>query len=57
MNRKGGWSALLRFLAPGRAGTGFLMGVGFMLWLAVEKKIIFDEMVLFVLELLQLIQG
>ncbi|ENE8569038.1 hypothetical protein ABN789_004998 [Salmonella enterica] len=42
------------FLVPGRLGTGFLLGAGFMLWLAIERKPIFDEMQLFILDFMQL---
>lgn len=45
---------LMRFLVPGRLGTGFLLGVGFMLWLAVERKPVFDECVLFIIDFLNL---
>ncbi|EHN5888495.1 hypothetical protein KDQ92_004268 [Salmonella enterica subsp. enterica serovar Newport] len=45
---------LLAFLVPGRLGTGFLLGAGFMLWLAIERKPVFDEMVLFIIDFLNL---
>ena len=45
---------LMRFLAPGRLGTGFLLGVGFMLWLAIERKPVFDECILFIIDFLNL---
>lgn len=45
---------LIRFLVPGRLGTGFLLGAGFMLWLAIEKKTIFDECLLFIIDFLNL---
>lgn len=45
---------LMRFLVPGKLGTGFLLGVGFMLWLAIERKPIFDECVLFIIDFLNL---
>lgn len=43
-----------QFLVPERPGTGFLPGAGFMLWLAIEKKPLFDECVLFITDLLSL---
>ncbi|EEJ3293189.1 hypothetical protein YC94_003978 [Salmonella enterica subsp. diarizonae] len=45
---------LMRFLVPGRLGTGFLLGAGFMLWLAIERKPVFDECVLFIIDFLNL---
>ncbi|EFU2447766.1 hypothetical protein ABOD71_002321 [Salmonella enterica subsp. enterica serovar Kiambu] len=45
---------LIRFLVPGRLGTGFLLGAGFMLWLAVERKPEFDEFILFIIDFLGL---
>ncbi|ECX5674553.1 hypothetical protein AA206_13060 [Salmonella enterica subsp. enterica serovar Newport] len=42
------------FLVPGRLGTGFLLGAGFMLWLAIDRKPVFDEMVLFIIDFLNL---
>lgn len=45
---------LIRFLVPGKLGAGFLLGVGFMLWLAVERKTEFDEFVLFIIDFLSL---
>ncbi len=45
---------LIRFLIPGRLGTGFILGAGFMLWLAVERKPVFDECVLFIIDFLNL---
>lgn len=45
---------LIRFLVPGRLGTGFILGVGFMLWLAVERKPVFDEFILFTIDLINL---
>lgn len=45
---------LIRFLVPGRLGTGFILGVGFMLWLAVERKPVFDEFILFIIDLINL---
>lgn len=47
--------AIIRFLLPGKLGLGFLLGVGFMLWLVVEKKMVFDEVVLCVIDFLNLI--
>lgn len=47
----------IRFLVPGRLGTGFLLGVGFMLWLAIERKPVFDECVLFIIDFLNLTQA
>ncbi len=44
----------IRFLVPGRLGTGFLLGVGFMLWLAIERKTEFDEFILFIIDFLNL---
>ncbi|EGF9691615.1 hypothetical protein IDR12_000445 [Salmonella enterica] len=41
---------LIRFLVPGRLGIGFLLGAGFMLWLAIERKPVFDEFVLFIID-------
>lgn len=41
---------LIRFLVPGRLGIGFLLGAGFMLWLAVERKTEFDEFILFIID-------
>lgn len=41
---------LIRFLVPGRLGTGFLLGAGFMLWLAVERKTEFNEFILFIID-------
>ncbi|EEG5674667.1 hypothetical protein G3G77_004739 [Salmonella enterica] len=41
---------LIRFLVPGRLGSGFLLGAGFMLWLAIERKPVFDEFVLFIID-------
>ena len=41
---------LIRFLSPGKLGTGFLLGAGFMLWLAVERKTEFDEFILFIID-------
>lgn len=43
-----------QFLVPGRLGTGFLLGAAFMLWLAIEKKPLFDECVLFITDFLNL---
>ncbi|WP_170877013.1 hypothetical protein [Salmonella enterica] len=45
---------LMRFLVPGRLGTGFLLGAGFMLWLAIERKPVFDECILFIIDFLNL---
>ncbi|EMW9316323.1 hypothetical protein AAE121_005059 [Salmonella enterica] len=45
---------IIRFLVPGKLGTGFLLGIGFMLWLSIEKKPIFDEIVLFILDFINL---
>ncbi|EGG8416785.1 hypothetical protein HHY55_004664 [Salmonella enterica] len=45
---------LMRFLVPGRLGTGFLLGAGFMLWLAIERKPVFDECVLFIIDFFNL---
>lgn len=45
---------LIRFLVPGRLGTGFLLGAGFMLWLAVERKTEFDEFILFIIDFFNL---
>ncbi|EDV1958017.1 hypothetical protein J0944_001134 [Salmonella enterica subsp. enterica serovar Enteritidis] len=45
---------LMRFLVPGRLGAGFLLGVGFMLWLAIERKPVFDECILFIIDFLNL---
>lgn len=45
---------IIRFLTPGKFGVGFLFGVGFMLWLAIERKPIFDEYILFIIDLLNL---
>lgn len=45
---------LIRFLVPGRLGTGFLLGAGFMLWLAIERKPVFNECVLFTIDFLNL---
>lgn len=45
---------LIRFLVPGRLGTGFILGAGFMLWLAIERKPVFDECVLFIIDFLNL---
>lgn len=45
---------LIRFLVPGRLGTGFILGVGFMLWLAVERKPVFDEFILFIIDFINL---
>lgn len=45
---------LMRFLVPGHLGTGFLLGAGFMLWLAIERKPVFDEWVLFIIDFLNL---
>jgi hypothetical protein len=45
---------LIRFLIPGRLGTGFILGAGFMLWLAVERKPVFDECILFIIDFLNL---
>lgn len=45
---------LMRFLVPGRLGTGFLLGTGFMLWLAIERKPVFDECVLFIIDFFNL---
>lgn len=45
---------ILRLLVPGRLGTGFLLGAGFMLWLAVERKTEFNEFILFIIDFLNL---
>lgn len=42
------------FLVPGRLGTGFLLGAGFILWLAIDRKPVFDEMILFIIDFLNL---
>lgn len=44
-----------RFLLPGRLGTGFLLGCAFMLYLAIARKPVFDNVVLFFIDLIQLI--
>lgn len=41
---------LIHFLIPGKLGIGFLLGAGFMLWLAVERKAEFDEFILFIID-------
>lgn len=46
---------IIRFLLPGWLGSGFLLGVALMLWLAATRKPIFDECVLFVIDFLKLI--
>ncbi|EBS4373279.1 hypothetical protein DQD18_15030 [Salmonella enterica subsp. enterica serovar Oranienburg] len=51
---KGQKKRIKAFLVPGRLGTGFLLGAGFMLWLAIERKPVFDEMVLFIIDFLNL---
>lgn len=48
---------LMRFLVPGRLGTGFLLGIGFMLWLVIERKPIFDEFVLFIIDFFNLMHS
>ncbi|EDM3692337.1 hypothetical protein CSM81_22770 [Salmonella enterica subsp. enterica serovar Infantis] len=42
------------FLIPGRLEMGFLLGAGFMLWLAIDRKPIFDEIVLFIIDFFNL---
>lgn len=48
---------IIRFLMPGRLGTGFLLGAGFMLWLAIERKPVFDEFVLFIIDFFNLLHS
>ncbi|EGI5077311.1 hypothetical protein AH866_19420 [Salmonella enterica subsp. enterica serovar Infantis] len=48
---------LIRFLVLGRLGIGFLLGAGFMLWLAIERKPVFDEFVLFIIDFSGLTHG
>lgn len=48
---------LIRFLVPGRLGSGFIFGAGFMLWLAIERKPVFDDFVLFIIDFLGLINS
>lgn len=55
--KKDSRQAIFRFLMPGRLGTGFLLGAGFMLWLAVERKPVFDEFVLFIIDFFNLLHS
>lgn len=48
---------LNQFLVPGRFGTGFLLGTGFMLWLAIDRKPVFDECLLFIIDFLNLVHN
>ncbi|EEO3522714.1 hypothetical protein G6O06_004177 [Salmonella enterica subsp. enterica] len=47
----------MRFFAPGKQGTGFLLGASFMLWLAIERKPVFDEFVLFIIDFFNLMHS
>ncbi len=48
---------VIHFLVPGRLGVGFLLGVSFMLWLAIERKNQFDECILFIIDFTHLINS
>ncbi len=48
---------IIRFLVPGKLGTGFLLGAGFMLLLAIERKPVFDEFVLFIIDFFNLMHS
>ncbi len=46
---------IIRFLLPGKLGIVFLLGVIFMLSLVIHKKMVFDEIVLYVIDFFNLI--
>lgn len=48
---------IIRFFVPGKLGTGFLLGAGFMLWLATERKTVFDEFFLFIIDFFNLMHS
>lgn len=43
-------SKIIHFLIPGRLASGFILGCCYVLWLAIERKPIFDDVVTWVVD-------